>query len=1226
MADAADAALPAGERPGLLVRLAPSSGRAPAGAAPSASAAVARTVAELGGSWETAFPTLPRLPAGLRSRARGADPTRAAELRAELSAMAVGRFPDALARDAAMARLQELPEVALVEPITPITLDDEQPVESPLTGPARVPAPVRSGSPSASPNGALPPIDKQFPEQWALPLIGMLAVWAEGAGTPGLVIAIVDTGIETEHPDLAPNLAVNAAEAAGAVGIDDDENGYVDDVHGWNALEQNADIEDGFGHGTHVSGIVGAVADGRGTVGVTWDAELVPVRMFDDLGRGTNLAGAQAITYAADRGAEVINMSWGTARRSGAIELAIQYAAATGAVLVASAGNAGDQVLDNFPAAYDLVISVGATTDDDGRAGFSNHGVRVDLSAPGVNILSTEHGAYFSLSGTSQSAAFVTGVAAHLRFRYPDLPAEEVRAILRQSAVDLGRNGWDPYFGAGRLDAGRALGNPQAPIAEIRTPRTQTATAAETIEIAAAVEPPAGAMGPVAYALDFGPSEDPGAFEPWAAGTGRGLFQFPPLPLAGRPEGDLTLRLVVRDEHGGEAEDRVLIRIDRRPPALVRREVVNRLAGGRLDQWIRYQADEPVVGRVYARPSDTHAVPVMFGSLEAARDHTADLGSLLPGRYEYWIDIQDMAGFESRSAGPGGDPYGREILPVIDVPATGFHLREQFAAVNLGTVADLDGDGRAEVLVERTGDGGGVAVLGVESPGGRLAVRATGKPRGLPLAARDVDRDGVPEVLVADHGLSLYRDLFGVVPETLWKEPLGDRRSGGQLTDVDGDGAVEVLFSTLAGAQLTMVEWHGAGFDPVPLELSRPTLAAGFAVADYDRDSRTEIVFGSLSGEFVALESTPAGIVEILREPFLGGLANAVTACPIGDGDGDGRPELAISAVGALLDRGEHPTVAILESPADDRYAVATQYEFRDKNTPYDNALAAGDVDGDGVPELLVAQAGDIYLLAADRENRYLPIWRARRAPGGRAAIGDLDGDGAGEILFSEQIQGTPVTSIYEMTTSEPATALAWRPVLHPLGNEVRWEAPAAGVRVFDLALYRPRAGAARVAPPVLESDLAAARIFEQLGEVTSGSVFRDADQPPGGIPYFLAYTRDDGKSRVRVLDGPRSAAEAPGVPALLVLDPFPNPAPGTVELGVALARSGPVTIRIVDLAGRVRRRLLADELPAGRHALTWDGRDQDGHRLGRGVYYVAVSGLGEEAAARVALIGEGGK
>jgi hypothetical protein len=882
-------------------------------------------------------------------------------------------------------------------------------------------------------------------------------------------------------------------------------------------------------------------------------------------------------------------------------------------------------VLDNFPAAYDAVISVGATAINDALASFSNHGVRIDVAAPGVNILSTEHGAYFSLSGTSQSAAFVTGIAAHLRYRYPELPAEEVRAILRQSAADLGRKGWDPFFGAGRVDAARALGDPRAPTAEIQTPLTQAATAAETIAITAAVEPPAGESGAVEYALDFGLTEDPATFEPWTAGTGRGVFHFPPLPLASRPEGDLILRLRVRDQSGHEAEDRVLIRIDRRPPALVRREVVNRLAGGRLDQWLRYQADEPVVGRVYVRPADSDEAPVMFGSLEAARDHTADLGSLLPGRYEYWIDIQDIAGFERRSAG-GDEPFGREILPVIDVPASGFQLREKLSRVDLGAVADLDGDGRSEVLVEKTGPGGGSAVLGVQVPGGPLATRAVGG-RGLPLAARDVDRDGVPEVLIADSGLTLYRGLFGSAPEVLWKDPLGDRRTGGQLTDVDGDGAVEVLFSTLAGAQLTMVEWNGAGFDPVAIEMTRSTLAAGFVVSDYDRDGRTEIVLGSLSGELVALESTPQGIVEVRREPFLGGLANAVTACPIGDGDGDGRSELAISAVGALLDRAEHPTVAILESPADNRYEVAAQYEFRDKNTPYDNALAAGDVDGDGVPEVLVAQAGDIYLLAADRENRYLPIWRAPRIPGGRAAMADLDGDGPAEILFTEQVQGAPVTSIYGFmpaTAAEPA--LAWRPVLDPLGNEIQWQSPKAGVRVFDLALYRARVNVAgRVAPPYLESDLAGQRIFAQRGEVTTGSAFRDVGEVPGAIPYFLAYTLDNGKSRLRVLDGPRVAARAPGVPSLLVLDPFPNPAQGAVELGVALARSGPVTIRIVDLAGRVRRRLLADELPAGRSSLVWDGRDGDGHRVGRGVYFVAVSGLGEEAAARVALIGGGG-
>jgi hypothetical protein len=947
--------------------------------------------------------------------------------------------------------------------------------------------------------------------------------------------------------------------------------------------------------------------------------------MFDDFGRGTNLAGAQAITYAADRGAQVINMSWGTGRRSGAIQMAIDYAAATGAVLVASAGNAGGQVLDNFPAAYDAVISVGATTSIDALAEFSNHGVRVDLVAPGVNILSTQHGGYFSLSGTSQAAAYVTGVAAHLRYRHPELPAEEVRSILRQSAADLGRKGWDPFFGAGRMDAARALSDPRAPTAEIRTPRTLTATAAPTIDLTAAVEPPQGETGAVEYVLEVGTTADPATFEPWATGTGRGVFQFPPLPLPNRPEGDLTLRLRVRDAIGREAEDRVLFRIDRRPPVLVEREVVNRLAGPRLDQWLRYLANEPVVGRVYLRASGTTEVPVMLGSLEAASDHTADLSSLLPGRYDYWIDIQDLAGFESRSAGPQEMPFGREILPVIDVPASGFRLRERLPGFELGAVADLDGDGRPEVLAEKIGAGEGWVVLESPARGGPLVVRSAGGP-GLPLAARDVDGDGAPEVLIASSGLTLYQGLLGPAPQVVWSDPLGDRRAGGQLTDADGDGRVEVLFSTLAAGRLTMVEWNGSGFDPVALEMTRPTRTAGYAIGDHDRDGRPEIVCGSLSGELVALESTPKGWVEVLREPFLDGLANAITAVAIGDGDGDGRAEVAISAVGALLDRGERPSIAILEAPADNRFEVIEHYEFRDKNTPYDNALAAGDVDGDGVPEVLVAQAGDLYLLAADRNDRYLPIWRVPRAPGGRAVIADLDGDGRSEILFSERIGGAPVTSIYsfEPVVGAPP-AIAWQPVLHPLGNEVQWQSPGVGFRIFDLALYRALDSPGRSAPAVLESDLGHQRIFEQRGEVTAGGAFREAGEPPGERRYFLAYTADDGKSRLRVLDGPRTASGAPGVPTLLVLDPFPNPTPGAVEIGLALARPGQVSVRIVDLAGRVRRRLVAAELPAGRYPVQWDGRDDEGHRLARGIYFVAVSGLGVESAARVALVGGGG-
>ena len=782
--------------PGILVCLRTPQARGGNLGSVDARAVLSPLVGDLGATWERAFPAH-RSDAFLQSRG-GADPQRAEELRTKLATIAVARFPDPAARDIALARLRSLPEVDFVEPITPITLEGEGRPGGKTQGAAPPgSAPPGSAPPGSAPAGrSFPPLDEQYPAQWALPLIGMPAVWMVNPETPGLLIAIIDTGIETTHPDLAPNLSRNALEAAGQPDVDDDQNGYVDDVLGWNSLAQNGDIEDGFGHGSHIAGIIGAAANGRGMVGVTWVADLMPVRMFDDFGRGTNLAGAQGITYAADRGAQVVNMSWGTLRNSRAIQLAIEYAAASGAVLVASAGNNGDRVLDNFPAAYDAVISIGATTTTDVLAGFSNHGVRVDLVAPGVDILSSEHGAYFTLSGTSQSAGYVSGVAAHLRHRYPALPAEEVRAILRQSAVDLGRRGWDPFFGAGRLDAASALADPQAPIARITAPHTLAATAAATIEVVGTVEPPAGESSPVEYQLEVGQGEDPATFELWTTGSAQGSVHFPPVELAGRPEGDLTLRLRVQDRHGRSAENRVLIRVDRRPPVLVARETVNRLSGSRLDQMLRYAADEPVIGRVYVRAAGSGGMPDTLASLEAASDHAADLSRFLPGRYDYWIEIQDLAGFHSQAQGPQGTPFEREILPVIDVPAEGLRIRERFTRFELGAVADLDGDGRAEVLGERSG-GGGLSILGT-TPDGRLVERARGGA-GLPIAARDVDGDGVAEVLVASTGLALYAGLTGPAPRLLWESSLGDRRAGGQLTDVDGDGRVEVLFGTHLG-------------------------------------------------------------------------------------------------------------------------------------------------------------------------------------------------------------------------------------------------------------------------------------------------------------------------------------------------------------------------------------------------------------------------------------------
>jgi hypothetical protein len=373
----------------------------------------------------------------------------------------------------------------------------------------------------------------------------------------------------------------------------------------------------------------------------------------------------------------------------------------------------------------------------------------------------------------------------------------------------------------------------------------------------------------------------------------------------------------------------------------------------------------------------------------------------------------------------------------------------------------------------------------------------------------------------------------------------------------------------------------------------------------------------------VVLEAREDGMVETVREPILGRrITNAIVVTHVGDADGDGRPEFAISAVGALLERQERPTLAVFEAAGDDRYRVAAELEFRDKNTPYDNWLAAGDVDGDGRPEVAVAQAGSVVLLDSDRDDRFLPVWLVPRAAGGRVFVADLDGDGVAEIAVTERAADRPVTTIFSRSLTPAPASLEWRAVLDPLGNEIRWEAPAPGARVSDLAIYRlADAPDGEPAELGLESDLASRRILVRPGEVVGPDAYRDQALPPAPLAYALGYTVDDGEVRRRVLAGPLEAAPSPGAPRLLFLPARPNPALADVVLPVALAAPARVEISIIDVSGRVRRHVFAGPLAAGRHDLAWDGRDEDGHLLASGVYFVRVrSPLGDRSSRLILL------
>ncbi|HBB75238.1 MAG TPA: hypothetical protein DC048_12420, partial [Planctomycetaceae bacterium] len=254
--------------------------------------------------------------------------------------------------------------------------------------------------------------------------IGAPAAWDVTTGSRDVVVAVIDTGVDVRHPDLAANIWRNPGEIPGD-GVDNDANGFVDDVHGWNFVRDTPNPRDDNGHGTHVAGTIGAVGDnGIGGTGVAWQVSIMPLKFLDRRGSGATSDAVAAINYATrmrrDFGIDVVatNNSWGGSGPSASLRVAIAAGGAAGILFVAAAGNDGEDNdrMPTYPASDrdDSVIAVAATDRIDRPATFSNTGATsVDLAAPGVRIRSTApDGRSATFSGTSMAVPHVTGTIA----------------------------------------------------------------------------------------------------------------------------------------------------------------------------------------------------------------------------------------------------------------------------------------------------------------------------------------------------------------------------------------------------------------------------------------------------------------------------------------------------------------------------------------------------------------------------------------------------------------------------------------------------------------------------------------------------------------------------------------------------------------------------------------------------------------------------------------------
>ncbi|XEC96834.1 S8 family peptidase [Paenibacillus tarimensis] len=271
--------------------------------------------------------------------------------------------------------------------------------------------------------------------QWNLPVIETDVGWNVSKGDDEVIVAVLDTGVQTDHPDLVGQL-----------------------VEGENIVAAEDQPKDDVGHGTHVAGIIAAaVNNGEGVAGMSWYNKIMPIKVLDGSGEGTTYSVAQGIIWATDHGAKVINMSLGNYASAEFLHDALKYAYDHDVVLIAASGNDNtDQ--PGYPAAYPEVLAVAATDRNGEKAAFSNYGDYIDVAAPGASIASTYTGnQYAALSGTSMACPHVSALAALIRSKNPQLTNEEVMDIIRNTAVDLGEAGKDNYFGYGQINVIGAL-------------------------------------------------------------------------------------------------------------------------------------------------------------------------------------------------------------------------------------------------------------------------------------------------------------------------------------------------------------------------------------------------------------------------------------------------------------------------------------------------------------------------------------------------------------------------------------------------------------------------------------------------------------------------------------------------------------------------------------------------------------------------------------------------
>lgn len=879
-----------------------------------------------------------------------------------------------------------------------------------------------------------------YPDLWGLKKINIEKAWDQTIGSPSVIVASIDTGVDRNHEDIKDNMWINNGEIPNN-GVDDDRNGYVDDYYGWDFANNDNDPVDDHGHGTHTSGTIAGIGNnGIGVVGLNWTTKIMALKFLGSDGSGTLDGAIKSLQYAADMGANISSNSWGAPFNSQAIDDAVKYEHDKGMVIIAAAGNDNADALDFSPASSDYVVTVAASDPNDLKASFSNWGEKIDVAAPGVDILSIRSSVnpmctaartvgtnYCRVSGTSMATPHVAGLAALLLAKDPALTNEEIRQLIRLSASDLGTTGKDQDFGYGRIDASFAFastsGKPLSPV--ITSPSSRTKVGGQ-IQIFGSVAGPNFAS----YKIEGGGGRSPTTWITLAQSSTQVINgTLATVDTAKLPEGANIFRLTASTTDGKSYQFQVYdINVDNvdaeitLPALLIPKGTVDIYGTAQTKNglgfnsfMIDWQQTASLkwwaIGVTRENNGQSPVINNKLGTIDTIAAGFADGQT-----YSLRLTVVDSNNRNQQYIIPL--ILDQDLVPGWPKPVKVTYNFGYYDFITPAT-ADLDGNGSKEVIIlEPSGKIDVYNKNGSNFPGFPVSIE-TGYYFSFPVNIADLNNDGKKEIITAavnensNSKIYIYSydgKLFSGWPTPQFYSGYKYNDITPSITDLNLDGKKDLVFADSNG-NLHALNLDGTELPNFPKKVFLNNHYGGaLSIADINKDGKPEILAVSSDvighGNYIYVLDNTGTVLPgwPYHAPSPSGtifpvIFNSTPAA--GDVDGDGN--LEVFAVGQVLNSSQPSPDAIIYGwrkdgtvlsgwPIIDGRVIPASTSW--SSQPVLSTPSIADVDGDGKDEVVVATYGIKVYGASGLKYKEVAGGNGITSP----SISDVDGDGKLEL------------------------------------------------------------------------------------------------------------------------------------------------------------------------------------------------------------------------------------